>query len=402
MADIHSRQNLCARFLALAAAGALCLGIACSSAQAAEPDPAQNAALVALQHKCPGGKIWRTAVFQGGSLPDFQRIFRQMYFALGAKGLISTLSSLNPEFNFDEDGNYARLAAQSQQGCLQFVPDALYDAGWNEETEQKNAASLKERLQTRQDLDMVWALGSRAGLDVANEPAPVPVLVIDASTPAAAGIIGYGEFSNRKNVHVQKEVQRYNAELNLFHSIFGFRKLGVIIDQNPRNLAGQSWPIVEQTAQDLGFEIVPCIGYVIGDDAKRASEEFARCCLELADKAEAVYIPVCSDSATTSLADKLHPLIANNIPVFSQAGETDVARGALMAMSSSDMREAGQFEADVVEKIMHGTPPEKISQFFYSPLSLVLNLQTARLMGWKPPFEMLIAVDKVYQSTSYE
>ena len=72
--------------------------------------------------------------------------------------------------------------------------------------------------------------------------------------------------------------------------------------------------------------------------------------------------------------------------------------GALLSLSNNNLEQSGIFEAEVAKKIYQGIAPEKISQYYYAPLSLSLNLQTALLIEWKPSFEVLIAVDQVFQN----
>ena len=69
-----------------------------------------------------------------------------------------------------------------------------------------------------------------------------------------------------------------------------------------------------------------------------------------------------------------------------------------MALSEDDMAESGQFEANVVLEILEGKKPHEISQYYNSPLTLAINLKTASLLDWKPPFEILVAVDTVFQN----
>ena len=69
-----------------------------------------------------------------------------------------------------------------------------------------------------------------------------------------------------------------------------------------------------------------------------------------------------------------------------------------MAFAAYDFNNAGEFEAQVIRELIDGKPLEGISQDFYAPIELVLNLETARLIGWLPDFKFLVALDKTYRT----
>ncbi len=359
---------------------------------------ATGTALIPMQ-KCPGDEPVKVAVFQAGSYRDFQKVFFQTVLALTEDGLIKNISTpLSPDFIFDINDNYKNLAERTSGGCLEFLEDGLYDGKWEDELIKENEVKLKARIKEKKDVDMIWALGTLAGKILADPSLGVPVLVMTSTDPESAGIIGPGEFSNKKNIHVQKEVGRYHSELKLFYDIFKFKNLGVIIDDDDANLAGQAYPIILQTAKELNFKLNVCRGPVIGVDDSIAQLAFSKCVATLAEKSDAVYIPMGNGASPTDMYFQIKPLIDNGIPTFSQTGVNEVEMGVLLSLSDSDLESSGRFEADVIKKILHGQKPEEISQYYYAPLSLSLNLQTAILIEWNPTFEVLIAVDKVFQT----
>lgn len=86
---------------------------------------------------------------------------------------------------------------------------------------------------------------------------------------------------------------------------------------------------------------------------------------------------------------------------MSAIGKYEVARGALLCDSNEDGRQAlGRFMADVIDKIMHGKAASTLNQYFEAPMEMSLNLMVAREINWHPPFEIMEAVDNVYNSVS--
>ena len=322
---------------------------------------------------CPLGKAFKVAVFQAGSYGDFQKVFRQTTIALQKKDLIKG-PLLDPTFTHDKEGVYERFSKDSQGGCIEFVSDGFYNGLWNSEYTQDLANELKERV-----------LG-------------IPVLVMTPTDPERSGIVGPGEFSDKENVHAQKEVNRYDSELRLFYNIFKFEDLGVIIDSNPDNHAGQAVPVIRNLAHEKRFYLIECQGDIIGDDPKLTQSEFSKCAKYLSSQVDAVYIPMGNGASPTNFYEQIKPLLDHKIPVFSQSGESEVEMGALMALSNSDLQASGEFEANVIEQLVQGKKAHEISEYYYAPLNLCLNLESARLIGYKPDFELLVGVDKVYQT----
>lgn len=347
---------------------------------------------------CPLGKTYKVAVVEGGSYIDFQRVFKHMVRALQSQKLIQ--GDLLPlDYLFDKDDNYQKLVQSSKGGCIEFVADGLYNAHWQNPERQKILNDLTHRILNTDDIDMLWAFGTNAGIDFAKGNLDIPVLVITPSDPEEAGIISKGEFSNRKNVHVQKEIDRYSSELHMFKNIFNFKTLGTLIDDEPENQVAQAFDVIKDFAQKNNIDLKVCKGDITTDNADIAHQEYSRCILELSQaNVDAVYLTVSTGANLKGFFKQIKPLIEKKIPTFSQSGIYEVRQGSLMALSEDDMVESGQFEANVVMQILNGKKPEEISQYYNAPLTLAINLKTASLLDWKPPFEILVAVDTVFES----
>ena len=357
-----------------------------------------SAAFAQGADKCPGNRVWNVAVVQAGPYIDFRKVFRQTVLALKDKGLVQQDIKVDATTRFDDVNTWQSIAASSQQGCLRFLDDSLYDARLSDRKNKENIAALKARIHNKKDIDMIWAMGTAAGYAAAKAEFTVPTLVMTASDPESAGIVGPGEYSHHSMLHVQKEVDRDKSGLTMFYKIFNFKKLGTLVDIRKDIQKAQALPVVEQLSKELGFELVVCKKDINGPDRETNFANYSQCIIDLAKECDAVYLTVGNGIDPENHYMQLKPLIDNKIPTFSQVGSIEVESGALLAMSETDLVESGQFEASAVEQIMHGREPGAISQYYYSPLSLSLNMHVARLMHWKPPFDLLIAVDRVYDS----
>lgn len=175
--------------------------------------------------------------------------------------------------------------------------------------------------------------------------------------------------------------------------------MGILIDNTEDNQSGQDIFEIRSLAKNMGFELVPCYGDIMGRNLKQADADFKRCLKELSqEKLDALFLTLVY-RPKEPLFPLIKPFIDRGIPIYSQYGDEDVRAGALLSLSESDMIHASLFEANVVKQIViEGKKPEEISQIFHAPLSISFNMHTARLIEWQPSFEALIAIDNVYST----
>ncbi len=258
---------------------------------------------------CPLGKNYKVAVVEGGSYIDFQRVFKHMVRALQSQKIIQ--GDLLPlDYLFDKDDNYQKLAQISKGGCIEFVADGLYNAHWQNTERRKILNDLTQRILNTDDIDMLWAFGTNAGIDFAKGNLDIPVLVITPSDPETAGIIPKGEFSNRKNVHVQKEIDRYSSELQMFKNIFNFKTLGTLIDDDEENQVAQAFDVINDFAQKNNIDLKVCKGDITTDNADIAHREYSRCILELSQAdVDAVYLTVSTGANLKGFFKQIKPLV---------------------------------------------------------------------------------------------
>lgn len=349
--------------------------------------------------KCPQGKKWRVAVNQSGNFNDFSKVFKGMTIALMEDNLIKTYPPIyNADFDYSAPGEFDKLAQATKGGCIEFVEGSFHNYNWDRKGVYEDKLTYKQQIDNGQ-INMIWTFGTITGLYYADSTLGIPVLVIDATSPEGAGIIGPGDYSDKPNIHVQKDRTRYMAEVVLFHNLLKFKRMGILIDNTEDNQSGQDIFEIRSLAKNMGFELVPCYGDIMGRNLKQADADFKRCLKELSqEKLDALFLTLVY-RPKEPLFPLIKPFIDRGIPIYSQYGDEDVRAGALLSLSESDMIHASLFEANVVKQIViEGKTPEEISQIFHAPLSISFNMHTARLIEWQPSFEALIAIDNVYST----
>ena len=358
------------------------------SAGADDPPPASAAE-----------KTWRVVYVEGGPYRDYHLIFLGLLQGLYELNLLSELPPLDEDENEDSSGFWQWLAEKSPGRGLEFPADGFYSAAWDS----SRLAEYKKEIMARGErgeVDLILAFGTAAGIALITDEHKIPILSISVTDPVAAGLSLSAEDSGRDNVHAQVVVGAVEYQLAMFHNIFGFQTLGLPSDSTPEGRRTMAIPTVEKIAAERGITIVPCLADLEIEDLEESARNLKNCLEFLAPRSEAIYLPVNNGLQTEHMAGLLEPIIAHQRPSFSQTGPDDTEQGVLLSMGETDFLNSGRFEAEVIKEIMGGATPRSLNQLYMPPLTMALNLKMARLIGWDPPFEVLAAMDELYNKVA--
>ena len=349
------------------------------------------------RHPSRGGK-WRIGYYEGGAYTDYQKTLLAtvrglMELGWIRKAHIEALESLSTH------QVWHWLSTQAESRYLQFVSNAYYSANWDNDTRKKTTDVLLNRLTRKRDLDLMIAMGTWAGQDLGIGRHHVPTLVMSSTDPLAAGIIRSLEDSGLDHVHAHIDPNRYQRQMEIFHQIVQFRKLGIIYEDS---VAGRSYAaidVLEKVAEKCGFEITRCFAESDIPDVGLAEKKYIRCFEALADTADAVYVSAHGGVTADSIPKLVDVAIKHRMATFSQSGSQEVRYGLLMSLSPNSHRHVGLFEAAVIAKVLNGAKPRNLEQVFEEPSLLAINLKTAELIGFhnKLTLSVLASSDEFYQ-----
>src|SRR5690606_31857906 len=121
---------------------------------------------------------------------------------------------------------------------------------------------------------------------------------------------------------------------------------------------------------------------------------------QLADQdVDAVYVTTHRGVNASSIAPLAQILEKAKIPSFSMAGSSEVRQGILLSLAQADLSYVGLFHAETIARVFNGAKPRQLSQLWVDPPKIALNLGTARIIGFDPPVDILLAADEVYGTT---
>lgn len=339
---------------------------------------------------------WRIGYLEGGQFQDYQIIFLRTLEGLMDLGWIRPME-LPRDYDPDHRRMWEWVSDNVQSDYLEFVRDAFYSSGFEAELRRKTQQELIHRLNEKNDIDLMLAMGTWAGLDLANDLHSTPTVVGSTSDPVGSGIVRSADDSGFDHLHAKVEPNRYFRQVRLFHDIIGFDTLGLVYEDSAEGRTFAAVDEVEQVARERGFELARCFARAHDVSPDQSTREVIECYHELAPRADALYITVQQAQSIQNLPQLLEPLLRYEVPTFAMAGSEFVKHGALLSIAHADFSYVGLFHAETVARILNGARPRDLEQKWTAPPKIAINLKTAEIIGFKPPFDVLAAADDIFE-----
>lgn len=367
-------------FLCLAAAGA-----AADAKKAFSTHPTTNQ-----------GRKWRIGYYEGGDYTNYHKYLAAMTRGLTDLGWVDPGNTI-PE-NLTTRQLWNHLSTTLKSDYIEFVGDAFYSADWDDGKRKKTTEALLARLAGVGDIDLMLAMGTWAGKDLATNRHITNTMVISTSDPVGSGIINSAADSGLDHVHARVDPARYERQVQIFHDTVGFKKLGIAYENSVVGRSYAAVDTIEKVAKERGFELVTC--HTLGDtaDETTSGRSVVQCFQQLASRVDAIYVTVQSGINEKSIPDLVRIANEHKIPTFSQFGSKEVQNGFLMSISrAGDFKPEGIFLAATAAQIFNGAKPRQLNQIFEESPNIAINLKTAEAIGFYLNADLLAASDEIYR-----
>ncbi|MCP4470978.1 MAG: ABC transporter substrate-binding protein [Gammaproteobacteria bacterium] len=344
------------------------------------------------------GRKWRIVFYEGGPHANYYHYLDATVRGLMKLGWIekSDLKDVQSRRK-DTKRLWNWLAKDAQSDYLEFVEDGYYSANWDDDQRKENRSRLIKRLRSDEEINLVIAMGTWAGLDLANDEHSVPTIVMSTSDPVESGIIKSQDDSGYDHVHARVDPYRYERQLRIFYDIIKFKKLGIAFEDSIYGRSYSAIDTVEKVAADIGFEVVKCYTKSDISDTDTASESVIKCFDELSKEVDAIYVTIQGGVNTESIPRLVEIANKNSIPTFSQLGSKEVEQGFLFSISRPGFKPAGLFLSATIAQILNGAHPRQLKQVFEETPSIAINLKTAEIVGLYLYADILAAADTIYR-----
>lgn len=337
---------------------------------------------------------FRIAYYEGGPYSDYTDTMRMFAQGLLELGWIDAESI--PEYHEEQPKIFWDWLSKCDSKYLTFRPEDGYSARWDSSTRKIMKEEILSKLQSG-SIDLVIAMGTWAGQDLANNEHSVPVQVMSTSNPVQAGIIKSVDNSGFPHITARVDPDRYLRQIRMFHRLANFKTLGVAFENSPDGRIYSAINEIEQIARERQFQPVYCEVDDTTADTDKSDSSCLECYRKLADSVDAVYVTAltCVDRNPEKIAALFRQ---SKTPTFSLNGSKFVKHGLLMSISSdSGYKAIGHYYAKNFTEILNGKQPISIKQEFRDPLDIAVNLQTAKEIGFDVPQSILNIAAEIFE-----
>lgn len=340
------------------------------------------------------GQKWRLAYYQGGEYYDYYQYLKATTEGLMIQGWI-TPETIPDQLATARD-LWRWLAENAHSDYLEFLPDGFYSAGWDRNYRTVLRERAITRLNQKNEVDLLLALGSWAGIDMAVDRHSVPTMVISVSDPRSIGLIR-DPGNAYQHIYVTEDPLRYERQVVLFHDLIRFKTLGVAYEDSFEGRSYASVDTIQRLAEERNFKVVSCFTKSDIADQSLANQSVVNCFRELVAKVDAVYVTVQGGVNSDTIPVLVDIANQHRIPTFSQYGQNEVKQGYLMSLSQArGFSEEGQMLADVAIDIFNGAEPASLASHSAEANRITLNLKTAEQIGLYLNAELLAAADQLF------
>lgn len=337
-------------------------------------------------------KKWRIAYYEGGAYGSYDENLVENVLALMELGWIPS-QPIPQEASSKETWEF--LATQLTSPYIEFVKNGFYSANWEKDLGKKYSDALLKRL-NNDEFDMLWAMGTRAGLAFANDTHSVPTIVLSTSDAVAAGIVKSAEDSGFDHVHARVNPYRFESPLRLFHKTVKFKRLGLPFQNSEEGKSYAAYSIVIKLSQELEFEVIECHLPDNGNDQAKGDQDAINCINQLAPNVDAIYLTEWASLKERNIHNLVPIFLKYKIPTLSQYDHGLIRKGVLMTVTREIRKAVGLFSATTMAKIFNGAQPRELSQIFSPPVRTIINMKTALEIGFEVPSELLDISDQIY------
>ncbi len=344
----------------------------------------------------PGGGKFRIAYVDIDEYPVTGGMLYYVVESLKQDGWIQYDSLPADPENVDAKMLVNWLAGRDLGPYMEFVSSANYYLAY--EGEEAVGQSLRDHVQNKRDIDVIFAMGTWPGTFVKSLNLNAPLLVYGSIDPIGAGIVKSAADSGDARIWAQVDPSAFQRQLQFYYDTLPFKNIGMVYNDE----VVASIPDYEETARANGFTITKVKIDKLESSSQADQDRYYANLKSIYerliqnDKVDAYLIntDVITDNARMKELFKL--FYEQKIPIFVQIGDNYIQNGAFMLVSPRDYKGGGAFVSYTLGAIFNGAKPGELPQEYTSSPYLSLNLDVAERIGFTPNFEMLLSSEYIY------
>lgn len=355
-----------------------------------KPDAKKEVDLLPTLKK--GGKKFRIAIIRSGKYWQYAANFNYLLDALSNSEWMKKIQ-LSEEARKTVGSMLAEIRTTDYSDYIDFPPDLYFDFEFNEA--RASDPNFKRIISNSEDVDIIISFGTRASRVLSNRQfLNIPVVAVQISDPVKAGIIDSCEDSGKDFLTTRCDPNKYVRQIKVFHDVVKFAKLGLIYEDTPAGRSIAALEHIERLAKKKEFQIIRNTkAKQIGPEAEK---EYLKALEGIAPHIDAMYFTIHGGLTLENLPNVMSIINKYKIPTFAMEGPKFVRHGVLFSISSQEQRATGDYNTEKIVRILKGEKPRSLNQVFNITPMIAINLKEARLIGYDPPVDILVASDEVY------
>jgi len=348
--------------------------------------------------KSNAGKPWRIAYLETRPFVNYAATLANLTMRLDRLGWVEDSKGIPFEKGQVDARVIWEWLSHRHGKYLQFLRDGFYSFE-NLNPDEINALTenIISRLSTQKDIDLILVMGTESAQKISTDRHSIPVISMSTSNAMQSGIVKEAEYSGRDHIWAHMDPFRYERQIDIFYDIFKFKKLGLIFDDDQAGRSFSAYEDIMKVAKKRNFSVI--VENVLqpkkyGANKDKFIDDLKLGYTKLSSKVDAVYHGLFIGSDPKKLSVPLSPLIEKKIPVFAQQVD-DVSAGALMSLARADFSGVADFGAKAMIRVIKGEKAGSIPQIYENSPNIIINLDVAKKIGYKPNFELLLGADEV-------
>jgi putative ABC transport system substrate-binding protein len=224
--------------------------------------------------------------------------------------------------------------------------------------------------------DMVLAIATPSAQAMAGASTDIPILITAVTDPVAAKLVNSMEKPGT-NVTGTTDMNPIQEQFELLKQLVPtVKKVGILYNAGEVNSQVQV-DIAKEVAQELGLEISEAT-VATSADVLQAAQSFI-------NKVDAIYVP--TDNVVVSAAQSVVQVTnENKIPLL--AGESSVVDAGGLATIGINYENLGKQTGEMALKVLKGSKPQDMPIESQKDFDVVINEETAQLLGIEIPQEL--------------
>ncbi|MCG8564241.1 MAG: hypothetical protein MI747_04075 [Desulfobacterales bacterium] len=258
-----------------------------------------------------------------------------------------------------------------------------------------------ENLKTREDVDLIFSIGTRSTKKVVKQIRDIPIVFTDLGAPETSGVVTQWKGSGANYTGV--ETRNYVAiGVNLLHELMDFKRIGLIyLKGSPSHEAVVQK--VGELGKKEGFEFISQ-GFALRDEHNKKypreviRKNIAQALNAVVPQVDVFYVQI--SNTFLKNFDLFHDCFRKySVP---SAGEPIYIKKGLVIGIGRHKKKFGAQCADYAVRILKGADPGKLPMDVGKEFSFSLNIEAATQVGYNPSIDILGAADEIYKNIESE